>query len=74
MASLSPNSRCGGRRDARPGAASGAAATGGAGPKYALVFTGRLLVTLARLRTGLTREALGVTCQAGSCTTGRPGL
>jgi hypothetical protein len=43
----------------------------GAGPKYALVFTGRLLVTLARLRTGLTREALDVTCQAGSSTTGR---
>jgi hypothetical protein len=30
-----------------------------------------VLVTLAFLRTGLAREALGVTCQAGSCTTGR---
>ena len=43
----------------------------GAGPEYELVFTGRLLVTLARLRTGLTHEALGVTCQAGSSTIGR---
>jgi hypothetical protein len=42
----------------------------GAGPKYALVFTGRLLVTLVHLRTGLTHEALGVTCQAGSSTIG----
>lgn len=75
MASLSPNSRRGGRRDANPGAASGAAATGGARPalgqKYALVFTGRLLVTLVHLRAALTREALGVTCQAGSSTIGR---
>ncbi|MFF1832609.1 hypothetical protein ACFVXE_00100 [Streptomyces sp. NPDC058231] len=31
----------------------------GAGPKYELVFTDRLLVTLAHLRTGLTHEALG---------------
>ena len=30
-----------------------------------------MLVTLACLRTGLAREALGATCQAGSSTTGR---
>ena len=36
-----------------------------------LVFASRLLVTLARLRTGLTHEALGVTCQVGSSTIGR---
>ncbi len=36
-----------------------------------LVFTGRLLVTLAHLRTGLTHEALGVIYQAGSSTIGR---
>ena len=75
MASLSPNSRRGGRRDASPGAASGNAAAGGTrpalGPKYALVFTGQLLVTLARLRTGLPRDNLGVTCHAGSSTIGR---
>ena len=43
----------------------------GAGPEYELAFTGRLLVTLARLRTGLAREALGVIYQAGSCAIGR---
>jgi len=32
----------------------------GAGPKYELLFTDRLLVTLVHLRTGLTHEALGV--------------
>ena len=43
----------------------------GAGPKYAWVFTGRLLVTLVHLRTGLTHEALGVIYQVGSSTIGR---
>jgi hypothetical protein len=43
----------------------------GAGPEYALVFTGRLLVTLVHLRTGLTHEALGVISRAGSSTIGR---
>ncbi len=43
----------------------------GAGPKYALVFTDRLLVTLVHLRTGLTHEALGVVYQVGSSTIGR---
>ncbi len=41
------------------------------GPKYELVFTDRLLVTLAHLRTGLTHEALGVIYQVGSSTIGR---
>jgi hypothetical protein len=36
-----------------------------------LVFTGRLLVILVHLRTGLTHEALGVIYQAGSSTIGR---
>ena len=48
-----------------PPAAPRRPAAPGAGPKYALVFTGRLLVTLVHLRAALTREALGVTCQAG---------
>ena len=43
----------------------------GAGPKYELVFTDRLLVTLVHLRTGLTHEALGVIYQVGSSTIGR---
>ena len=43
----------------------------GAGPKYELVFTDRLLVTLAHLRTGLTHEALGVIYHVGSSTIGR---
>jgi hypothetical protein len=38
----------------------------GAGPKYALVFTDRLLVTLVHLRTGLTHEALGVIYQVSA--------
>ena len=38
----------------------------GARPQYAPMFTGRLLVTLARLRTGPAREAADVACQAGS--------
>jgi hypothetical protein len=37
------------------------------------VFTGRLLVTLVHLRTGLTREALGVIYQVGSSTIGVSG-
>lgn len=43
----------------------------GAGPKYGLVFTDRLLVTLVHLRTGLTHEALGVIYEVGSSTIGR---
>jgi len=43
----------------------------GAGPKYELVFTDRLLVTLVHLRTGLTHEALGVLYEVGSSTIGR---
>ena len=43
----------------------------GAGPKYELVFTDRLLATLVHLRTGLTHEALGVIYQVGSSTIGR---
>ncbi|MGW0855095.1 transposase family protein [Streptomyces sp. NPDC002690] len=43
----------------------------GAGPKYELVFTERLLVTLVHLRTGLTHEALGVLYEVGSSTIGR---
>ncbi|MGY3206220.1 hypothetical protein ACVW19_006735 [Streptomyces sp. TE5632] len=43
----------------------------GAGPKYELVFTDRVLVTLVRLRTGLTHEALGVIYEVGSSTIGR---
>ncbi|MFB6879156.1 transposase family protein [Streptomyces sp. NPDC056323] len=37
----------------------------GAGPKYELVFTDRLLATLVHLRAGLTYEALGVIYQVG---------
>ncbi|MER6548354.1 transposase family protein [Streptomyces sp. NPDC001250] len=40
----------------------------GAGPKYELVFTDRLLATLVHLRTGLTHEALGVIYEVGSST------
>ena len=43
----------------------------GAGPKCALVFTDRLLVTLVHLRTGLTYEALGMMYRVGSSTIGR---
>ncbi|MCX4792341.1 MULTISPECIES: transposase [unclassified Streptomyces] len=43
----------------------------GAGPKYELVFTDRLLATLVHLRTGLTYEALGVIYQVGKSTIGR---
>jgi hypothetical protein len=57
-----------GRRQRRHG---GRRRQADAGPEYALVFTGRLLVTLVRLRTGLTREALGVIYQAGSFPIGR---
>jgi hypothetical protein len=81
LASLSPTSRLGGRRDeslvvvVAGVVAVGAAATGGvrahAGPKYELVFTDRLLVSLVYLRTGLTREALGVIYQVRTSTIGR---
>ena len=47
LAGLSPNSRRGGRRDVSPGAASGAAATGGPRP------------ALARIRVGVHRPAAG---------------
>ena len=40
LASLSPNSRRGGRRDASPGAVSGAVATGGARPRWAGIRVG----------------------------------
>ena len=61
LASLSPNSwRRGDRR-----------CQAGARPKCELVFTGRLLVTLVRLRTGLTHEALSVIYQVGSSAIGR---
>jgi hypothetical protein len=43
----------------------------GAGPKYELVFTDRLLATLVHLRTGPTHEALGVIYEVGSSTIGR---
>lgn len=43
----------------------------GAGPKYEMVFVGRLLVTLVHLRTGLTHAALGVIYGVGSSTIGR---
>ncbi|WP_433543698.1 transposase family protein (plasmid) [Streptomyces sp. CA-294286] len=43
----------------------------GVGPKYELVLTDWLLVTLVHLRTGLTHEALGVHYEVGSSTTGR---
>ncbi|MFB7531398.1 transposase family protein [Streptomyces sp. NPDC056178] len=43
----------------------------GAGPKYELGFTDRLLATLVHLRTGLTYEALGVIYQVGKSTIGR---
>lgn len=42
-----------------------------AGPKHELVFIDRLLVTLVRLRTGLTYEALGVLYKVGSSTIDR---
>ncbi|MEU6325668.1 transposase family protein [Streptomyces sp. NPDC047009] len=57
-----------GRRQRREGARKREA---GAGPKYELVFTDRLLATLAHLRTGLTHEALGVIYEVGSSTIGR---
>jgi hypothetical protein len=43
----------------------------GAGPKYELAFTDRLLVTLVYLRTGLTHEALDVIYEVGPSTIGR---
>ncbi|MFD3535985.1 transposase family protein [Streptomyces sp. NPDC058664] len=43
----------------------------GAGPKYELVFTDRVLVTLVHLRTGLTHQALAVIYEVGSSTIGR---
>ncbi|WP_406459129.1 transposase family protein [Streptomyces sp. NBC_00876] len=43
----------------------------GAGPKYDLVFTDRVLVTLVRLRTGPTHEALGAIYDVGSSMIGR---
>lgn len=57
-----------GRHERRHGARKREA---GAGPKYKLVFTDRVLVTLVHLRTGLTHEALGVIYGMGSSTTGR---
>ena len=75
MASLSPNSRRGGRRDASPQRRQRRRGDrrrqAGAGPKYELVFTDRLQVTLVHLRAGLTHEALGVIYQVGSSTIGR---
>lgn len=62
-------SRCeSARRDRREGSRRREA---GAGPKYELVFTDRLLATLVHLRTGLTHEALGVLYDVGSSTIGR---
>ncbi|MEU9060167.1 hypothetical protein AB0D13_15255 [Streptomyces sp. NPDC048430] len=44
----------------------------GAGPKYTLVFTDRVLVTLVvHLCTGLSHKALGVIYEVGSSTIGR---
>ncbi|MFJ9041880.1 transposase family protein [Streptomyces sp. NPDC102406] len=43
----------------------------GAGPKYGLVFTDRVLVMLVHLRIGLIHEALGVIYEVGSSTIGR---
>ncbi|MGW1165825.1 transposase family protein [Streptomyces sp. NPDC002550] len=43
----------------------------GAGPKYELAFTDRVLATLVHLRTGLTHEALAVIYEVGSSTIGR---
>ena len=56
---------------APPAAPRRPAAPGRRSANYALVFTGRLLVTLVHLRTGLTHEALGVIYQVGSSTIGR---
>ncbi|MEU2622999.1 transposase family protein [Streptomyces sp. NPDC007157] len=71
IAELAPrwDARCeSGRQQRRNGARRRKA---GAGPKYELVFTDRVLVTLVHLRTGLTREALGVIYEVGSSTIGR---
>ncbi|WP_406424729.1 transposase [Streptomyces sp. NBC_00873] len=43
----------------------------GAGPKYELVFTDRVLATLVHLRTGLTHQALAVIYEVDSSTVGR---
>ncbi|MFB7916059.1 transposase family protein [Streptomyces sp. NPDC056061] len=43
----------------------------GAGPRYELVFTDRVLVTLVHLRTGLTHAALAVIYEVGTSTVGR---
>ncbi|WP_341849508.1 transposase family protein [Streptomyces yokosukanensis] len=43
----------------------------GAGPKYELAFTDRVLATLVHLRPGLTHEALAVIYEVGSSTIGR---
>ncbi|WP_326793294.1 transposase family protein [Streptomyces sp. NBC_00841] len=43
----------------------------GAGPRYDLVFTDRVLIPLAHLRTGLTHDALAVLYEVGSSTIGR---
>ncbi|MGW1811174.1 helix-turn-helix domain-containing protein [Streptomyces sp. NPDC002078] len=43
----------------------------GAGPRYELVFSDRLLAALVHLRTGLTHEALGMIYEVGSSTIGR---
>lgn len=71
VAELAPRweARCeSGRHERRQGARKREA---GSGPKYELVFTDRLLVTLVHLRTGLTHEALGVIYEVGSSTIGR---
>jgi hypothetical protein len=57
-----------GRHERRAG---GRRREAGAGPKYELVFTDRLLVALVHLRTGLTHEALGVLYEVGPSTIGR---
>ncbi|MFB6944869.1 MULTISPECIES: transposase family protein [unclassified Streptomyces] len=71
VAELAPRweARCESGRHGRRGGARQREA--GAGPKYGLVFTDRLLVTLVHLRTGLTHEALGVIYEVGASTIGR---
>lgn len=71
IAELAPrwDARCeSGRHERRHGARKRRV---GAGPKYELVFTDRVLATLVHLRTGLTHEALGVIYEVGSPTIGR---
>nr|WP_330351249.1 transposase family protein [Streptomyces sp. NBC_00582] len=61
--------RCESGRDERRGGARRRET--GAGPKYELVFIGRVLATLVHLRTGLTHAALGVIYEVGPSTIGR---